>query len=112
MAATNEQWVKWSFDHNLPKDVVHIECQVVHLIGKRDYLLLCFVKKSRGGAAAKSTRQYDFSVILDIHLVIENSFGQLVLTHREQAFKAADGGGTKVCSGSNHDCVISHGAAG
>lgn len=92
--------------------MAHIECKGAHVTAEENCILQFFVKKPRGRAAATSTRQYDFSVILDVNLIIKSSFFDAVSAHRDQAIQASEGGVTKVCNHSNHDCSVSHGVAG
>ena len=94
MAAIDTKWFKWSHGHDLPGDVVHIEHKGDHIAGESNCLLEYFAKKPRGGVAVAATaRRYDFLVILDIFLVIEDTFYQLVEDHR---YQASESGVTKV----------------
>jgi hypothetical protein len=66
---------------------VTIEHKGVPISSDKDCILQYFAKKSRGSAAI---RTYDFSIVLEVHLCIENQFYQAVCEHQDQEFKALD----------------------
>ena len=106
----DKKWHKWSQGHDLPEDVTHIEHKSDHISGESDCLLTYFVKKPRGGAAvAGSARRYDFTIILEIYLVIEDEFYQSVEEHR---YQASESGVTKVRECYNCDCPVFHSVKG
>jgi hypothetical protein len=76
------KWYRWSREHPLPKEhIVSIEHRGIGLDGEKDCLLQYLVKKPRKGIAIKT---YDFSTILDLHLVVENRFYEEVSLRLEQ----------------------------
>jgi len=103
MASIAERWLEWSNGYDLPEGVAHLECKGVQITGEKDCIQQYFAKKSRGGAAAAgSNRPYDFSIILDVHLMIKHKFYVSVCSHREQVFQAAEGATQEVCGDYNH----------
>lgn len=58
-----------------------LEYKGAEISGGKDCLLRYFLKKGRGGTA---NRTYNFSIVLDLHLVIENQFYEEVCQHQEQ----------------------------
>ena len=81
MTVISKGWLEWSFSYELPEDMAHVECKGVRVGGEKDYMLPHFVKKPRGRVTATSTRQYDFSTVLDVYLVIKNAFFDEVFAH-------------------------------
>lgn len=112
ITAIKEEWHQWSFGYDLPEEVAHIEYKGTIITGDRDCIIPCFAKKPQGCNAATATRQYKFSEILDVKLIIKNSFYELVSMHQEHAFQASDRGVNKVCRDSSHNNLLSHGATG
>jgi hypothetical protein len=96
MVAIDPEWSIWSFGLDLPEEMTHIECKGFPVKDEKECLLHHFAKKPRGRTETTG-RRFDFSVILDIHLVIKGSFYELVNEHREQALQAGEGGANKVC---------------
>ena len=97
ITAIEGEWHEWSFGYGLPEEVAHIECKGARVGGDKDCIVQYFVKKPRGRGVAGAVRQYDFSLILDVKLVIKGSFFDLVDAHREQALQAAESDLNKVC---------------
>lgn len=93
LSAISEKWHTWSNGYPLPMERVAIEHKGVPIFSDKDCILQYFAKKSRGGAAI---RTYDFSTVLELHLLIENQFYQEVCEHQEQEFKAPDTSAQKV----------------
>ena len=71
IALITNRWLEWSSSHDLPEDMAHLKCKGVHITGEKDCIQQYFAKKPRGGVAmTESSWQYNFSIILDIHLVV------------------------------------------
>ena len=111
-AALKKEWDEWSFGHDLPEKMVRIECKGVSVTAERDCLLQHFAKKPRGRAVAAATKQYDFSTILDIYLVIKSSFYDLVCEHQTQVLQASESGVHEVCEVPDQDRLVSHFSTG
>lgn len=73
---------------------VSILCKDVEVSGDTDCILQYFSKKARG----ISTKTYNFSVVLDLNLVITNKFYQKVSNYMEQGSSILDAG-AQVVSG-------------
>ena len=82
MASITERWLEWSKSYDLPKGVAHLEYKGIQITGEKDCIQQYFAEKSQGGVAvAGSNQQYDFSIILDVYLMIKHKFYMSVCSH-------------------------------
>ena len=70
-----------------------IEHKGVPVFGAKDCILQYFAKKSRSGTGIKT---YNFSIPLDLNLVIENAFYEEVFNNEQQQPGASAGEAMKV----------------
>lgn len=81
------KWHQWSKGYHLPVGEVEIRHKGVLVSGDSDCILQYYSKKTRSAA----TKTYNFSLVLDFNLVINNKFYQEVSGHMDQEFSVLDG---------------------
>ena len=83
------KWLQWSAGYPLLQEQVTLEHKNIPISGSADCILQYFAKKPCGGGPVKN---YDYSLVLELHLKIENQFWEEVCEFREQEPNVQDTG--------------------